>query len=798
MSLSENGLCALRNDDGGSSSRSSSSSNSDDVERSSVTSSHAEEAEDAVVKSLASMTLCATRAAEDRTGAVNGAYGTAEDDDASSIATETTSVSENPSAGHAGSVMDGAGGETSATSESAGADARSETSKDDDVFTVVPFQDDPRPHEDRSVYDHSLKHWLRRFVVQQGENVDRTHGSMGFGLPWSLEPRYEVSFRDRYITAVYGHGEQVCISETRTQPCFRLFGDMDLHAGRPEELQRACSIFVRTVADFFPSLRDSPQRDPCPPEDGGGVDPDTSEWYGCGTGFGRLRALVFSPPTPKPRPDPTDPLDAERVWELGAHVHWIGNLRVTTAQAKDIRRLAIARCEAVLGPRIGPGKNPWSNVFDLSVYKGSGLRMVGSFKRGKCKKCNGTGSVPKPADANDKTGGTTTIVPPKAKRRRKQQQSQEDARSSADEAPPVIEDQDPCPEKCFNGHVMVQRVYRPWMVLDGHGRYDPTMEWLCRNPHEFVHATTIRTLVSEPSPEYREAPGLPAEEETLEAAAAAARRRAAARSADGARPVAAPGGPCRTGERLDLQSEEARVILEAVRGTHPKYCNLIASKLFRSGERRYRLEVKGEGCSYCQNVDDKHSNYVYFVIVPQGIIQKCYSTKKCEGYESAATPITRYLRDLLFGSFVPRKVRVANPSAAVVRTAALDDRPHEKAWYDLAATLERHLLLRSQEFFPEFHHAENIERAVPQRRGGKARGAEGRGGDAYNPSAAASIAAAAPAENRRGRGRGGRGGRGRRGGGGGGSRGASGAAATSFGDSGGRQAPAAMVWESNV
>lgn len=68
--------------------------------------------------------------------------------------------------------------------------------------------------------------------------------------------------------------------------------------------------------------------------------------------------------------------------KTGIHLHF-PRIVMSTLQALDIRQTLIAECTKLWGVRVEPF-NSWEEVIDESIYKHSGLRMIGANKGDKC------------------------------------------------------------------------------------------------------------------------------------------------------------------------------------------------------------------------------------------------------------------------------------------------------------------------------------------------------------------------------------------------------------------------------
>lgn len=101
-------------------------------------------------------------------------------------------------------------------------------------------------------------------------------------------------------------------------------------------------------------------------------------------------------------------------------------------------------------------------------------------------------------------------------------------------------------------------------------------------------------------------------------------------------------------ESLPEHSAEFRALRDAVRRMHPMYASIDVKRAVKAGSAQqqwYRVNVKGRGANYCQNIKRDHkSENVYFIATRKGLIQKCYckcdttegrtSGKRCRDFET--------------------------------------------------------------------------------------------------------------------------------------------------------------------
>ncbi len=110
-------------------------------------------------------------------------------------------------------------------------------------------------------------------------------------------------------------------------------------------------------------------------------------------------------------------------------------------------------------------------------------------------------------------------------------------------------------------------------------------------------------------------------------------------------------------EPLLEHSSEFRALRDAIRRMHPMYASIDLKRAVRTG-KGYRVNVKGRGANYCQNIRRDHkSENVYFVALRKGLLQKCYCkcdttegriSGRCREFESKPFPYLRPEETALF------------------------------------------------------------------------------------------------------------------------------------------------------
>jgi len=223
-----------------------------------------------------------------------------------------------------------------------------------------------------------LKQWLsqKRLFVKRNDPVKRpvTHLLMDGGnlsIPPDLEPEF--------LSVMEQDAGPTFVVEKKTEPHFHFFVDIDLYEPEPCPRELAVEymgLIVSVLCEFYaPSLSLPLPR-------------------------GRSVDTTSPPPSPSPPSAPSAPevvpdgllcmaesTPVKGVMKTGIHAIFRG-LIVDVQQCMVIRQAIIKRAGERYGERGGSTqKNPWEEVFDPSVYKANGLRMVGCHKMEPCPRC---------------------------------------------------------------------------------------------------------------------------------------------------------------------------------------------------------------------------------------------------------------------------------------------------------------------------------------------------------------------------------------------------------------------------
>lgn len=171
-------------------------------------------------------------------------------------------------------------------------------------------------------------------------------------------------------------------------------------------------------------------------------------------------------------------MPANAAWKTGVHIIWV-NLYVNNAMALYMRETIIYDLADTFGVRAEP-MNDWMDVVDVTVYKKSGLRMVGNRKSDPCSQCKGAHRVGPPPEcaycAENKHHCTVKVHWVRLKK------ADVEAKLG-----------DVCPTCDGNGRVDTGRPYMPMFVVDSQGYRRPELEDVYRRDFvRLINDTAIR------------------------------------------------------------------------------------------------------------------------------------------------------------------------------------------------------------------------------------------------------------------------------------------------------------------
>ena len=399
---------------------------------------------------------------------------------------------------------------------------------------------------------------------------------------------------------VYLQGKKMWFIETRT-PVFRFFMDLDFEQPEsltPVKIELIAFVVNRSIKKFF--LEENTRMICC----------TTSfkkvQCSGCVcecSGDSNCVACKGTGRTGKnSKGKPCDKCQGiHRIKKkTGVHLIW-PELYVSTQQCLDMRETVIADLISTFGTRSQPF-NDWTDVVDNSVYRMSGLRMVGSRKAEVCPNCKGKRKV-------------------------------------ADED---------CVECRRSGRVDRGRPYAPLFVTDTNGRRDSNKEKEYEsNYYLLILDTKIRTNKCATTG-FHIPEGFPLAEAEEKKKNKKTPQRFARIGIDSPEAEA-----MQTFFKTCPQPKYAELVVTSV---------LKSSK----ASNTYLVNVTGLNCTYCQNVGRAHkSNRIFFVVSPDGVSQRCHDTSEklesdmkyglCRDYLSAKMKISSSITQLLFPEDLPKE-----------------------------------------------------------------------------------------------------------------------------------------------
>lgn len=280
-------------------------------------------------------------------------------------------------------------------------------------------------------------------------------------------------------------------------------------------------------------------------------------------------------------------------------IHFVfPNLIVNSEIALLIRNAVILKATTMYGMR--KATNTWSQVFDITVFKGNGLRMPGSRKMVNCETCKG------------------------------------------------YKHRNWCPECNGRGKNDVGRVYQLTMIVDGDGGMNnEELEKLQCDMESLVKKTSLRTNITELPYKYKipgwaqnkTVTGKREMEETVKMENQNKMRKKTENS-DAKMEI------------LSAHDVRAKLISELIQEKFPH--SPIVTSVSLGYNRKYYLASSSS--RYCQNKGEEHeSNHVFFHVDARGIRQKCHCKcdvsrqyGKCMDFTSNVVSLKRGMKSKLF------------------------------------------------------------------------------------------------------------------------------------------------------
>lgn len=396
----------------------------------------------------------------------------------------------------------------------------------------------------------------------------------------------------RAVANAYDNNEPYYIIETKTPIC-RAFMDLDFlsRIGMNFDIQKTyITVIQKTIKNLFDPL---------------GEAPDT-----------KFRVVVCTTDKKNVTRDNKDYL------KTGVHLLW-PEWYSTKEILMKVRIAVIESLEKTFGPR--ENYNTHGDVVDESVFKGSGLRILGALKMEKCKVC---------------------------KDKREQRAN--------------------C-EKCDRkGKIEDKRRYLPYCVLDSNGNIlEDSLKAFQDSSYEMFRDLSIRTYLETLPPEF----------DILDKLSSISTRAKRGRKKNNSHTDQGGAKKSTCASLSDFNTlfnlDTSKVLIDST-DTHKAVTNFIRSREFKFNKPYKNIDIKdiflcGDGqyytvttsCKLCLNTGREHmNNNIFFYVDHNFLYQKCHCTCEvirprgrvfCKDWRSDPEPLTSSLKKKLFPSLAPTK-----------------------------------------------------------------------------------------------------------------------------------------------
>lgn len=428
-----------------------------------------------------------------------------------------------------------------------------------------------------------------------------------------------------YISHAIRAGSALCLDEKiSNDPVFRMFADLDLLFAQPElfdpvnlidnsgatmrsyeyvkECHNISQIVAKSVSSCFPLLLAAEKTDlPVNPMGRYETDVLMNEW--CMVGqvsemlYNRLLCMVSMS---QPKQTTTD--NGQRVWKVGIHFNWIGNIHVSKKEALEIRHVILENLNTIFGTRmLSMGENTWESAVDAQVYS-RGIRIMGTHKTRVCKSAECKARM-------DKI---------KSKKMEKMaDMGYEIRRSQYSERCKLCDDR---------GWSLEPSIYYPQWVLDGNGEVTPEMDWLMDpdNITNLLMATSLRTACVDVEPCYVRHSSVPESAIIMKMTNANTARRSKPNQ------LAKPGDVAKTGEIILPDDPICEQLKTMIHAQNSEWSGIRITKLIRQSINTYYIHVAGSNVHYCTLHGDPpgkphKNNSIFFVCDTRyGLYQSCF------------------------------------------------------------------------------------------------------------------------------------------------------------------------------
>jgi hypothetical protein len=426
--------------------------------------------------------------------------------------------------------------------------------------------------------------WISPYTIPPGSRSEKVETHMSLtGGPYgrlSIPDEMHEAWLRVYTSELEKNKHSLFFAERRT-PIFRMHFDLDFvqtEVVSPRYLTSMARECRRVFQLFFPSVAE-----------------DAPMW--------RCALLLASP-----KPCSISPLDEDddgvRV-KSGCHMIWPW-LYVDQVQALTLRANVVDALQRTW-PTRGARENSYDDVVDRTVLKSNGLRMMGSDKASKCKKCK----------------------------------------------PLTREKCKPCRG---TGVMAENRPYILSMVLDSQG--EPDVERLTSWKDDLfkcVRMTSVRSSRKEHSAGFVVPPHAVTDSDVKLARKKAKTNKNGGSMGSVNTPSEAAGLPGSV--TIDASSRIFSELETFLKNSHPQWSGIRIQHLYLQHDLgRYTVNVVGPGSSYCQHVERAHgSSTVFFTVERDGVRQRCFSPKlhngsSCRKYTGPPTPLSQWLLEAMFGT----------------------------------------------------------------------------------------------------------------------------------------------------
>lgn len=366
------------------------------------------------------------------------------------------------------------------------------------------------------------------------------------------------------------------ISEVRT-PIFNLFFDVDYydyHELSLESIKQLCRDIQYVISKFFEDQLDTYQR--------------------------RLIVSVC---------DDTKKYEqnGKILLKTGLHLHW-PSIQLDKSQAFIIRSAILQYLENKNGVR-GEGKLSWNEVIDESVFKGSGLRLIGTRKCSKCSDCKNK----KPQKDN-------------------------------------------CITCTSLGKTDDGRVYKFKFVLDGFNNEDMLLQKKFNNNfYELIKECSIRTNQEQPNISIINYPEWYEMNKYMPSKKGRKKKNNTENIKKNHSENFEEHSELKFRKKINPDDIRFQKLTDFLSLWLPKEYNQEFTDLYLCGDKEdfYVLNTKDH---YCMNKKDEHSsNHIYYLITKEEIFQKCFSENisefsnlKCSEFKYKIIKISERIKKLLY------------------------------------------------------------------------------------------------------------------------------------------------------